>query len=290
MSLDIGEAFSEGISRTVAKNGLLLAVVFAVVALLTTVLFQTFLVGLLEAILEFMQSASTSELGIPQSEYDQALEQLRNTAQQTRQTSPLALNIPAGVAAAGLLVLAIVSEAVSIVAIRVFATDETETMPRDLTTRNIVLATLNGFIGGIVVSALILVGFVFLIIPGIFLAVAFYFLRQEIALNDKNFVQAMADSWRVTKGHRITVFALALVLVLIAQLEAMVGSAFGELSPLASALVTPVVGGILGVFGAAVVTRAYVQLQEPDLEAEPETSDEQTDPYDAALGADDIPE
>ncbi|MFQ3319919.1 MAG: Na+-translocating ferredoxin:NAD+ oxidoreductase RnfG subunit, partial [Natronomonas sp.] len=86
MSLDIGEAFSEGISRTVAKNGLLLAVVFAVVALLTTVLFQTFLAGLLEAILEFMQSASTSELGIPQSEYDQALEQLRNTAQQTRQT------------------------------------------------------------------------------------------------------------------------------------------------------------------------------------------------------------
>lgn len=286
MSLDIGKAFSEGFSRTFAKNGLALVAVFAGIALLTTVLFQTLTVGLTESMLELFQGLSPEEAGLDEQEYDETIAELEMAADEVRNTAPLALGISAGIAAGGLLVLALVAEAASIIAVRVFATENTDGIDGDLATRNILLATLNGFIGGIVVWGLILVGLALFVIPGLFLAVAFYFLRQEIALNDKNFVQAMADSWRLTKGNRIAVFAIGLVLVIVSQFE-LVGSVIGAFaSPLVGALLAAVLAGVLGVFGAAVVTRAYVQLDDGD-DAEANEPDE--DPYAAALGPDDLP-
>lgn len=289
MSLDIGEAFSDGFARTFARNGLLLAVAFVVVALATTVLFQTLQVEFLEAMLEFIQGTSPNEAAISQSEYDRTISDLQDALSETREMSPLALDVPLGVAAAGMLVLAVVSEAVSIVAVRVFASDVTDEIPREVVSEHLAFATANGFVGGVVVSFLVLVGLVLFVVPGIFLAVAFYFLRQEIALKDKNFVDAMADSWRVTKGHRIQVFAIALFLVVVSQLEVIAGGAVGVVSPIARSLVAPVVGGIVGVFGAAVVTRAYVQLDETSDSDDGTHADAESDPYDAPLGPDDIP-
>ena len=290
MGLDIGQALREGASRTATKNGLILAAVFAGIALLTTVLLQTFSAAVFDSILSTFQGASPQELGLTQAEYDRAIGELESTARSVRETAPLALELSAGVAAAGLVVLAILSETVSIVAVRVFATDEDEQASRDLVTRNILLATLNGFVGGIVVWGLIVVGLVFLVLPGIILAVLFYFLRQEIALNDKNFVQAMADSWRLTKGHRIEVFLIAFVLVVVSQLEQLSSAAVGTLSTTGGVVVAALIGGLLSAFGAAVVTRAYVQIDaDEDTDESIETdSDEDEDPYDAALGPDDL--
>ena len=73
--------------------------------------------------------------------------------------------------------------------------------------------------------------------------------------------------------------------MVVSQFEAVVSFALGRAAPLAGALVSPVVGGVLAAFGAAVVTRAYLQLQDPNDEEETTA-----DPYDAALGPDDIPE
>lgn len=283
MSLDIGKAFSEGFSRTFERNGIVLAAVFAGIAFLTTILFQTLSVGIVEAMLEFVRETSPEELGIPQEEYEMTLEELETAAAGVREQMPLAQPFSATAAAAGLLVLALVAEAVSIVAVRLFETDETETIPRELVTRNILLATLNGFVGGIVVWGLIVIGLAFFVLPGIFVAVVFYFLRQEIAIKDKNFLQAMADSWRVTKGNRFEVFALGLVVVLISQLEIIAGFTEILFTPAGAAVLSALLAGVLGVFGAAVVTRAYVQLDDEST-AEPEPED----PYDAALSADDL--
>ncbi|MFP4626645.1 MAG: hypothetical protein ACOCQ7_02265 [Natronomonas sp.] len=282
MSLDIGRAFGEGFSRTIARNGLVLVVVFAVIAFLTTVLVQSVAVGVFEALYEFFTAADPSELGIPPEQYETNVQELETALDELRSQMPLALPISAGIASAGLFVLALVSEAVSIVAVRVFASDETRTIPSDLVTRNILLATLNGFVGGIVVWGLIAIGLAILVIPGVFLAVAFFFLRQEIAIEDKNFVQAMADSWRITKGHRIEVFAIGLVVVIVSQLEIVAGFTEPILTSVGSAALASILAGILGVFGAAVVTRTYVQIDDGVPRQEPE------DPYDAALGPEDL--
>lgn len=289
MRLDIGEAFSDGFARTFARNGLLLAVAFVVLALATTVLLQTLHVEFLEALLEFVQGQSPAQADISQAEYDEALRNLEDSLAQTREMSPLALDVPFGLAVAAMLVLAVTSEAVSIVAVRVFASEVTEEIPRELATDNLATATANGFLGGIVVSFLVLVGLFLLVVPGIFLAVSLYFLRQEIALNDRNFVEAMSDSWRVTTGHRIEVLALALFLLVLTQLDIVLGGLFGVVSTVAGSLVAAVVAGIVGVFGAAVVTRAYVQLEELDGSAGDLPEGTESDPYDAPLGPDDIP-
>ena len=284
MSLDIGEAFGEGLSRLTTAGGPSLVVAFVAVAVVSAVLTQTLLVEGFEALLETFQSSSPEQLGLTRAEYDRQLETLKTQLDVTRESSPLALEISPAVAAAGLLVVAILAEAVSIVAVRVFAAEEGETSPTG-ETDGLLSATLNGFVGGIVVWGLIIAGSVAFLLPGLFFAVAFYFLRQEIALEGRNFVEAMAESWQLTRGSRVDVFALGLLVVVVSQFEAVVSFALGRAAPLAGALVSPVVGGVLAAFGAAVVTRAYLQLRDPNDEEE-----STADPYDAALGPDDIPE
>lgn len=284
MSLDIGDAFGEGVDRTFARNGLLLAAALALLALVTSVLYQTMTIGLLETMLETFQGMSPQELNVTQGEYDRLITDLQTQLETTRGNAPLALPLSAGVAAAGLLALAVISEAVTMAAVRTFAAETDGTFPEGIGD-GLGLATLNGFIGGIVVWGLILVGLALFVVPGLFFAIAFYFLRQEIALNNKNFVQAMADSWRFTKGHRIEVFALGAVLVILTQGALLVGGAVSFLSPIAGEIAAAALGGVFGAFGAAVVTRAYVQLSEPALGEE-----DDEDPYAAALGPDDIPE
>jgi hypothetical protein len=286
MGLDIGQALREGASRTAGRNGLILAAVFAGIALLTTVLIQTFSAAAVDTLLSTFQNASPGELGMSQAEYDRALSDFETAAQNARGAAPLALGLSAGAAAAGLLSLAVVGEAVSIVAVRVFATDDPAAVSSDLVTSNIVVATLNGFVGGIVVWGLIIIGLIFLLIPGIVLAVLFYFLRQEIALNDKNFVQAMADSWRITKSHRIEVFVIGAALLVVSQLEQVSAAVVGIVSTTGGVVAAAATGGLLSAFGAAVVTRAYVQID--DGGTDPDETEREEDPYDAALGPDDL--
>ena len=289
MGIDIGQAFREGASRTAAKNGLLLAAVFAGIALLTTVLFQSLLVAGFESALSAFQTASPAELGLEQAEYDEMIAEFEMALGEVRATAPLALGVSAGLAAGGLLLTALVAEAASIVAVRVFAAEDSEAVSSAVVTDNILLATLNGFVGGIVVWGLIVLGSLFFLLPGIILAVLFYFLRQEIALKGKNFVQAMADSWRLTKGNRLEVFLVGAALVIVSRLEEVSSAALGIVSTTAGTVVAALVGGLLAAFGAAVATRAYVQIDEDTETAESEEEEEkEVDPYDAALGPDDL--
>lgn len=285
MSLDIGDAFGEGLSRLSTGTGLSLALVFAIVALLSAVLSQTLQVEGLEAFLEFLREASPGQLDLTQAEYDRQVETLETQVETARGTSPLALGIPLSAAAGGLLVLALVAEAVSVVAVRAFAAEETEGVAREQLLDGLGLATLNGFVGGIVVWGLVLVGSVFLLVPGLFFAVAFYFFRQEVALEDANFVDALASSWRLTRGERLNVFALGLLVVVVSALNLVVSGGLGTVSALAATLVSAALGGLISAFGAAVVTRGYLQLRDED-----EVEETTADPYDGALGPDDIPE
>ncbi|PSP34466.1 hypothetical protein BRC63_09220 [Halobacteriales archaeon QH_10_70_21] len=285
MSLDIGDAFGEGLSRLSTGTGLSLALVFAIVALLSAVLSQTLQVEGLEAFLEFLRGASPGQLDLTQAEYDRQVATLETQVETARETSPLALGIPLSAAAGGLLVLALVAEAVSVVAVRAFAAEETEGVAREQLLDGLGLATLNGFVGGIVVWGLVLVGSVFLLVPGLFFAVAFYFFRQEVALEDANFVDALASSWRLTRGERLNVFALGLLVVVVSALNLVVSGGLGTVSALAATLVSAALGGLISAFGAAVVTRGYLQLRDED-----EVEETTTDPYDGALGPDDIPE
>ena len=287
MTLDIGEAFQEGLSRLSGRPGLRLAAAFVLVAVATAVLTQTLQVEGFEAMLETFRSASPDQLGLSRTEYDRQVAALDEQARRTRENSPLALEVPLSVAVAGMLVVAVVAEAVSIVAVRTFAVPDGDAVDLEAVVDGLGMATLRGFVGGVVVWGLIIAGSVFLLVPGLFAAVAFYFFRQEVALEDRTVIDAMAASWRLTRGERLNVFALGLLVVVVSQFDVVVSLLVGEVSVLAGTIVAAVLSGVLAAFGAAVVTRAYLQLTGTEAADEPA---EPADPYDAALGPDDIPE
>jgi uncharacterized membrane protein len=285
MSLDIGDAFGDGLARLTGGTAAVLVVAFVVVAVASTVLTQTLQVEGLEALLEVLRGTSPAELDVSQAEYDRQVETIETQLATTRENSPLAVELPVSVVVAGLLAVAVLAEAVSIVAVRAFATDDPDEVRLEGTTDGLGMATVNGFVGGIVVWVLVIVGSVMLLLPGLFAAVAFYFFRQEVALEDENVIDAMVASWHLTKGDRMNVFALGALVVVVTQLATVASLLVGTVSALAASIVGTMLAGVLATVGAAVVTRAYVQLTEDAaVEAEP------ADPYDAALGPDDIPE
>jgi hypothetical protein len=279
MSLDIGAAITEGVERLRSRDGLVLVGAFLVVGVLSSVATQSLTVEVSEALLGFAQS--------PDAPPGTDVEAFREQVRQTRAGSPLAVNVSPGVAFGLAFLLGILAETLRIVSVRVFyaASDE---RPTDLR-RSLAFATVNGFLGGIVVSVLVGVGLLFLIVPGIFLALALFFVRQEIAIEDRNFVDAMAESWALTRGNRLNLLGLAvllLVVALVAFLPTVVANLAG--SSTASVAVGAVVSPIITVFGIATTTRAYAQLKAAEDSAEPADIDE-SEPV-GALGPDDIPE
>ncbi|EMA44022.1 hypothetical protein [Halococcus saccharolyticus] len=255
MSLRIGTALREGARRTVTRDGLVLAVAFVVIGIVTALATQTIVAEAVDALIEALRTESgTAPEDLTPGEIDQIETALEGQA-------PLALPISPLVAGLLLVLTGILAEAVNIVAVRAFFADSGQELSAGLAGRNIVLATLNGIVGGIVVGIIVAIGLIFLIVPGIFFAIAFLFLRQEIAVEDENFVDAMASSWQLTKGDRLELFALVLgVAVLVFLVSTVVPLLFGAVSPLVNVIVSILVGGVTAVFGTAVITRAYAQL------------------------------
>ena len=279
MSLDIGAAITEGVERLRGRDGLVLVGAFVVVGVLSSVAGQSLLVELAEASLEVAQS--------PDAPPGTDVEALRDQVRQVRANAPLAVDVSPGAAFGLAFLLGILAEALRIVAIRVFYTARGE-RPDGLG-RNLPFATVNGFLGGIVVYALTALGLVFLVVPGVFLALALFFVRQEIAIEDRNFVDAMAESWTLTKGSRLNLFGLVLILAVLfgvnQLLPAAVAGSIGV--DVAGTVVGAVVSPVVTVFGIAATTRAYAQLKGAD-----STGVDETDEPEAvgALGPDDLPE
>lgn len=260
MTLDLGQALRDGFDRTTARNGLVVLAVLVGFRLVNGVVWQSLsrlsIVSILDDLAANPPSLEQSELTT--TEFLDLIAEVRQAVMEATQLSYLdSLSVPALLAIGG--VLAIVAEAIRIVAVRTFVSAETESIPRELMTRRLGWAILNGVIGGIAVGILIVVGLFLLVLPGIFLAIAFLFLRQEIAVADKNFVEAMSGSWNLTAGNRIELFALVVFLVVISIVVSVVIGFLG--SSVAVDAVSIVTGTAVLVYSVAVISRAYDQLR-----------------------------
>jgi len=260
MSLDIGRALRDGFDRTTARNGLIILAAVTVFRLLNAVVGQSlqrvWIGNILDDLAANPPSFENSDL--TQQEFQDLIAELRETVEASTQLAYLD-SLSVGELVGIVLLLALVAEALHIVVVRTFVSDETESIPREFVTRNLPLAVLNGVVGGIVVGILVGIGLLLLIVPGIFLAVSFAFLRQEIAVEDKNFIDAMSGSWNLAAGNRIELFGL---LAFLAILGVVVGLAIGALPPSAPVQVASVVVlAAISAYGIAVVSRAYDQLR-----------------------------
>lgn len=265
MSLAIDEALREGFERTVSRNGLLLVGVFLVFSFLNLVVGQS-LARAFEPVL--FDQLST----LP----DRTFRQFRQSFQQPR---PFAIPLPYPVALALTLLVAVVAEALRIVSIRVFAAEDSTTFPTATAAHRIVAATINGVVAGIIVSIATGLGLILLVIPGLFVALSFFFVRQEVAVENKNFIDAIRDSWTLTSGNRWELLGLAVILFVVSFVANSPGIVLGFVSPLASTLVSTIIGSATTVFGIAVATRAYEQLRRERAELmDPEFDEFDDDP------------
>lgn len=270
MALDVGDAIAEGVSRGTARNALLLMVVVAAISLAAAAFSQTVIAVAREVLIELARQQgrdppSPGAFG----------------------PTPLALPLSGPLAAVLFVAAAVANQAVVLVAIRTFVSDETATVPRAFLTRRIGWVTLNAVIGGLLVFALILLGLVLLVIPGLFVAVSLYFFEQEVAVNDSGLVRAMEDSWALARGDRLAIFVLGAVLVLAELAAALPAVALRALDAGAvAAVVGVVVSAAVTVVSVAIVSRAYVQLRA----AEPEPEAAEGDDAVGALGPDEVEE
>ncbi|WP_136687546.1 hypothetical protein [Halorhabdus amylolytica] len=251
-SLDIGSLLADGVDGLVSVTGAQLVVVLAGLGIVSTALWQTLFVTAIESLLTYIRG----NVDVTTPEMQRAITELDSVVDSVG----LAVDLSIPVVLVGLLVLALVSEAVMIVAARVFADGALDGIPIDLATRRLPMATLYGFFGGLLVMIAVSVGLVLLVVPGVIVYVGTLFFRQEIAIAEKGPLQAISGSWTLTKGNRWFLLALALVLIAVGFVA---GFVVGFVPGTAGTVVHTVVTSAVGVFAIAVITNAYVRLRAP---------------------------
>ena len=233
MAFSIIDVMSDGFSRTTERNGLGFIAVFAVLALL---------------------NALVTAIG-----FDPATGTVPASG---------AIALVAGLVS---LVIGIVTIAAVIVALRTFASAETETIPREFRRRRIGVATLNVFVGTIVYVLLVAIGSVFLLIPGLFVLVSLYYWSVFVAVDDQHFFEGFRSSWSLTSGRRLRLFGLGVAVLFVGiVVNGAAGIPAIFLGGVASLVLTQLVAAVVTVYTLATTARAYDQLRslEPPVDAD----------------------
>lgn len=252
MSLDIGAAISSGIERSVKRNGLVLMAVFAAIAAVSAVFTGDLTAALMQRFLEsrpLPSGATASPMG------------------PTGVAAPvLGLSIPA--AALGYLLAQVVSMVASIAAIRTFVSDETERVPQEFLTRNLLWVAGNVIVGSIVFGVMVAIGFVLFIIPGVFLLVSLYYWNFVVITEDENFITGLQRSWALTEDNRIMLFILGTVVTIAVSIISLISGQVASIAPQPGGVIIPaVVSAPFGVVSVAIAAQAFRQLREMDIKS-----------------------
>ncbi|MBK6284943.1 MAG: hypothetical protein IPF54_21960 [Draconibacterium sp.] len=70
---------------------------------------------------------------------------------------------------------------------------------------------LNIILANLIVTALVIIGFVMLIIPGIIIACRLAFVSYLVMDKNMEAMKAVEKSWQMTKGHGWTIFGMAII-------------------------------------------------------------------------------
>lgn len=238
MPVDIGRAVREGVERTTARNGLLFVGILFVVGILNG-LFST----------EVTREVAMAPAGRPE-------------FAQPGGYAP-SLGLSPVVAGALSVLLALVSVVVTLGMVRTFVSGETETIPTEHFSRNLLWAVLNLIVGSIVFGIAVGIGLLVLVVPGLFLLVSLFFWNVYVIVEDQNFVEGFRNSWSLTAGRRLRLFGLGVVVAVIGLAINLVFGLPGLVLPDVLGFVLAQVGSAAsGVFWTATVARTYVQLRE----------------------------
>lgn len=234
MSLNIGRSLQEGLARTVARNGLMLIALMAVLTAVTMTFYNTAFLSLFPA-----------------------------TANQPMAMFGPTLPLSPAVAAAVTALLYLVTIVVVAAALRTFVSEDTRSLPGERFTRNLPLLLVNLVIGYVLFFLALWIGFLLLIVPGIYLLVSLYFWFVLVTVEDENFWAGFKGSWTMTKGNRWSLLGLGLIVMAVGAVVYGVLFAVSLAgSPWLSLAVYAILGSAYSVFSLATTARAYVQISD----------------------------
>ena len=179
----------------------------------------------------------------------------------------LSAPIPPAVAGAGVVAGLLFGAVLYLVAARALTREREalDSLPAALFTRRIGRATLSAVGANLVVGVAVFVGFLLLVVPGVYLAISFLFAVFVIGVEDARAVDALRRSWALAGGNRWRLLALVLVVAVAAGVGSSVASALSLVSPAAGELLSLAVSAVFGVVGYGVFAEAYLRLADgPD--------------------------
>ncbi|WP_202932549.1 hypothetical protein [Halorussus salinus] len=227
---------SYGVDKLATRGGATLVAAYVLFQVVTQVVFQSLFIEAFDSVLD---------------------------SGQLSQSYPLALELPMTVSAVFTAALVLAGTALGIVAMRALYAD-IDAVPTADHTRRLARTVGVVLVVGILVFVATFVGFVFLVLPGLFLAVSFVFAALVAAVEDAGVGASFKRSWELASGNRLRLFALGVVVAIASGIVGAVGGLFGVVDPLVGALLTGATTGLASVFNAAALVGAYRQLVNED--------------------------
>lgn len=182
-------------------------------------------------------------------------------------SSQIGLTIPVSRAIAiGLFGVAVALTAATYVFIaRAFARPLTElsSLPNDVYTHRIGRASLWMLLSGVIVFTLVMFGFAFFILPGIFLAACFLFVMFTIGVEDRGVISALRQSWVLSRGNRLRLIVIVLLFGLASVVSGIVPAGLDAANAAILSDVTSVIlGSTVFVFMYGILAATYLQTSE----------------------------
>lgn len=138
---------------------------------------------------------------------------------------------------------------------------ELQTLPSAVFTRRIGWAALSALGAGVVTTTAIVIGFVFLVIPGVYLAISFLFVVFAIGVEDASAFDAIPRRWALASGNRWSLLVVFLVVAVASIVASELGAALAAASPVAGQVASSALTSVVAIVGTGIVADAYLQLR-----------------------------
>lgn len=239
MTIQLGRMITDGIRRVLTRTGGLLLITLIGIQLLVQSSINTVVVGL------FPEGPATEievALGI---------------------TLPVSSTV-ASVIFAGAVVL---SAMYFVVLARALTRplESLSTIPAELLTHRIGRATLSMLVGGFVVGLAVIIGSIFLVLPGIFLSVCFLFFIFAVGVEDRGIIGALKRSWALSRGNRLKLATIVVFAGVFGFVISIVGTIFDVAGTrVAGELIVNTFSSIVFVFLYGMMAAGYLQVRDGD--------------------------
>ncbi|WP_415381529.1 hypothetical protein [Halosimplex sp. TS25] len=252
MSVSVGDTLEDAVQRLLTVPGLLVVVLFLGFRLANPVIYETFFARGIEFALREAGGYTIRELEAELIErgYSSLLPLLDGLTE-------TGMDVSFPIAVAMLAVLPFVAELLHVVGVRALAARDPNSVPLEEITSGLPGAYAKSLVANFVALVLIVLGALFFLIPGIALAVLFFFVRHRIALAGDGVFEAISQSYALVKENALQMFALAAVFWLTYLVVTFISGLvpLGDLTgPFRRAVETGVI-----VFGISMLTSAYLQ-------------------------------